>query len=458
MRIHFIGIGGIGISGLARYLMSKNHTISGSDISQSSSTKALEKLGVEITIPHNAACVANKDLIIHSAIIKDDNVEIIEAKKQNIKVLSRLQAIQFILQDKRVFSVCGAHGKSTISAMLAAIFPTFSAIIGADSKEFGSNVRIGIESTLSLNKGSASNENAKLNENIEFSECVIFEADESDKSFLNSNPYYAIVPNAEPEHMETYGHNLDVFFNAYKEFLNKAKKRIINTSDEFLDSFNQESIRLNPSKDIKNINYELVNDEPSTSFELKNYGRFSVWGFGEHTAQNASLAILCAICELGEQNLEQIRQNLANFKGIKKRFDILQKGKTTIIDDYAHHPTEITATLKSAKLYAKLKGLDKIIAIWQPHKYSRVLDNLDSFVECFKDLCDELVILPVWAAGETFVSIDFEKLFSEYNPIIARRIYRDNDIIRLDSGVELKNALILGLGAGDITYQLRGEK
>lgn len=439
MKIHFIGIGGIGISGLAKYLRAQGVEISGSDIAEGNATKYLRAQGVEINIPHSAQAITNQDLVIHSAIIKPDNIEVQEAHKKGIKVLSRKEALAFILKEKRVFSVCGAHGKSTTSAILSSLFPQFGAIIGADSKEFGSNVR-----------------EAK-------SECIIFEADESDKSFLNSNPYFAIIPNAEPEHMESYNHNLTEFYGAYDEFINKAKKRVFNLSDPYLKNLkNIESIALEPNTDIKNIQFYLHNDEPQTSFELKDYGSFHVWGFGEHTAQNAALAILCAIDELGLKALDSIKANLAHFKGIKKRFDILCKGQTTIIDDYAHHPTEITATLKSVAIYNALKPHAKVIAIWQPHKYSRVLDNLESFVRCFENGCDELVILPVWKAGEAHIDIDFATLFAKYNPTFATHLKLNNGHIELYNDKEhiktLQDALIIGLGAGDITYQLRGEK
>lgn len=438
MNIHFIGIGGIGISGLAKYLRAQGHSISGSDVADGHAIAYLRSQGVKINIPHSAVSITNQDLVIHSAIIKPDNIEVQAALAKGIKVLSRKDALSFILKEKRVFSVCGAHGKSTTSAILSSIFPDFGAIIGADSKEFGSNVR-----------------EAK-------SEALIFEADESDKSFLNSNPYYAIIPNAEPEHMESYNHNLETFYNAYFSFMQLAKKRVINLSDPYLAQVKLESIGLNPARDITNITFNLANDEPSTSFELKDYGSFSVWGFGEHMAQNAALAILCAIDWLGIEALPQIRANLANFKGIKKRFDILCKGKSTIIDDYAHHPTEIIATLKSVAIYNRLKPHSKVIAIWQPHKYSRVLDNLQSFIDCFANLCDELVILPVWRAGEAHVDIDFKSLFARYNPTFATHIKRiDSTIALYDSEKCIKtldSALIVGLGAGDITYQLRGEK
>ncbi len=435
-RIHFIGIGGIGISGLAKYLRAQGAHISGSDIAHSPTTHYLRSLGVEITIPHDKSAIKDQDVIIHSAIIKPNNVEIIGANRKGIPVLSRTQALKLILDSKRVYSVCGAHGKSTISAMLSSIFSDCGAIIGAESKEFYSNVK-----------------EAQ-------SEIIIFEADESDKSFLNSNPYFAIVPNAEPEHMETYGHDLDEFYAAYTQFLSLAKKRCINVSDPFLRQSALESIKLDPAKDISDIRYTLKNDEPYTRFRLRDLGEFEVWGIGEYMASNASMAILCA---LDSMPLDTIRQNLANFCGIKKRFDILSKEPITIIDDYAHHPTEIKATMQSVRIYASLRGIDEIYVIWQPHKYSRLFDNLEAFKTCFGKLdSGRLIILPVWRAGEEPREVDFASWFAEYEPLLARRIQRSGNVLEVygDEGLlcTLNSGLAVGFGAGDITYQLRGVK
>ncbi|HIY43447.1 MAG TPA: UDP-N-acetylmuramate--L-alanine ligase [Candidatus Helicobacter avistercoris] len=431
MKVHFIGIGGIGISGLARYMKSQGVQISGSDIATNKSVAKLQKDGAKIIIPHSKDAIDSQDLVIHSAIIKPDNVEIIEAKNKNIPILSRKDALERILQDKRVFSICGAHGKSTTTAILSSILPHFGAIIGAESKEFDCNVR------------------------EVPSECIVFEADESDKSFLNSNPYCAIVTNTEPEHMESYNHNLDEFYSCYKEFLLKAKKRVINMDDPFLSTLEIEAIRLYPKEDIQNIEYFLKDDEPHTRFSLKDLGEFEVWGFGEHTALNASLAILASLDELP---LEQIRANLKNFKGIKKRFDIVSKNPCIIIDDYAHHPTEIKATLQAVKIYTQEHKDLPIICIWQPHKYSRFLDNQEAFIECFKG-CDRLIILPVWKAGEKHIDIPFPTLFSSYSPTFASHIKQIDGKIHLYEGENLlevlDSGLIIGFGAGDITYQLR---
>ena len=435
MKIHFIGIGGIGISGLAQYMHFKGHEVSGSDISESIITKKLCDLGIKVTVPHSASAIKDQDLVVHSAIISPDNAEIVAAKAKDIEVLARREALLQILNTSKVYSVAGAHGKSTTTAILTSIM-CGSAIIGAESKAFGSNVRYNEETDV-----------------------ILFEADESDGSFINSNPHCAIVINAEPEHMEYYDYNYERFYASYKTFINSAPCRVLNAEDTFLSTLVNEieAKWLYPSKDITNIEFVLINDEPHTRFTLKNLGSFDVWGFGKHIALDASLAILAANESM---DIEEIRENLLTFRGIKKRFDIVgaQKG-SVIIDDYGHHPTEIKATFESVKEYAHLKGFDKITAIWQPHKYSRTIDNLEEFIKCFEGV-EELIILPVWSAGEASRDIDFKEKFKRYNLTMADNITRANNTITVIKDKEalktLDKGLIIGFGAGDITYQIRG--
>ena len=421
MKVHFIGIGGIGLSALARYLAHNGHTVSGSDMAETTMTEKLRKEGITVNVPHDASAITDQDLVVYSAVIKEENPERKAAVGKGISCLPRRDALLHILQDKKVYSVCGAHGKSTTTAILAAILGG-SALIGAESKEFGSNVR--------------------------FSEgnLLAFEADESDGSFLNSNPYCAVVTNAEPEHMEYYGYDFEAFYASYHKFLEKAKIRVINAEDPYLGTVLLDCVKLYPSKDIADLHYEVIDGEPMTCFNLKDLGEFRVWGFGYHIAVDASLAILAA---LHEMDIETIRKNILRFKGIKKRFDIIQKRENfTLIDDYGHHPTEIEATLTAATLYAKLNQLGTITAIWQPHKYSRTVDNLERFIDCFEGV-DQLIILPVWSAGEKAIDLDFKALFARYNPIMAESFEDARKLTDLDKG------LVIGFGAGDITYQLR---
>ncbi len=435
MKIHFIGIGGIGISGLAQYMRYKGHEISGSDISETVITKKLRSLGIKVTVPHDASAISNQDLVIHSAIIRPDNPEIIEAKAKGIEVLARREALLRILDTSKVYSIAGAHGKSTTTAILSAIMDG-SAIIGAESKAFGSNVRYDAGSDV-----------------------MIFEADESDGSFINSNPHCAIVVNAEPEHMEYYDYNFELFYDSYKTFIKSAPCRILNAEDPFLSKLidEVEANWLYPSKEITELKFVLIDDEPHTRFTLRDLGSFDVWGFGKHIALDASLAILAANESM---DIELIREKILTFKGIKKRFDIVgAQSDRVIIDDYGHHPTEIKATFESLKEYALLKGFDKITAIWQPHKYSRTIDNLEEFINCFEGAA-ELIILPVWSAGEAMREIDFKEKFKRYNLTMADNISRANNTITIiKDKTELKTldkGLIIGFGAGDLTYQIRG--
>jgi len=436
MKIHFIGIGGIGLSALAKLLANDGHQISGSDIKQTEITNDLAlNFGAKITIPHHEDAVTGVDRIIYSAAVRPNNPEYQRAKELGIELLSRKESLVTILGDKEVYAVGGAHGKSTTSAMLSSIIPESNALIGAISKEFGSNVRHA--------------DNKK----------VVFEADESDESFLNSNPYLAIVTNVEPEHMEYYEYNEEKFYNAYRNFLNLAQVRVINAEDEFLSSLSIGAIRLYPSKDITDTEFVLVNSEPHTRFQLKKLGQFEVFGFGHHIAVDAALAILAAL-EMNE-DLEDIRKNLLNYKGIKKRFDIIQNYENSVvIDDYGHHPTEIKVTIESLKTYQELRGFNKLQVIWQPHKYSRTIDNLTAFVECFKGV-DELVILPIWSAGEIEVEIDLKGAFSRYKLHMADSITRKDGVVKVikDGNIitEYHEGIISSFGAGDITYQIRGE-
>ncbi len=431
-KVHFIGIGGIGISAIARFLHEKGHKISGSDIKESKTTLELQNEGIEVITPHCKEAIKDQDFVVYSAAIKEDNIELVEARNKGIKCFSRKEILPYVLEDKCVFAVAGAHGKSTTSAMLASLIEG-SVIIGAISKQFGSNMRY-----------------AK-------SDNVVFEADESDSSFLNSNPYLAIVTNAEPEHMEHYDYDLAKFYAAYKGFLERAKVRVINAEDEFLSTLKLDAIRLFPSTDITELTMVVRDYQPYTSFNLKNLGKFEAFGMGEHIAIDASLAILAA---MHETPLKDIRENLLNFKGIKKRFDILSANKNfVLIDDYAHHPTEIKATLKSVFEYAKILGINSVTTIFQPHRYTRLSTNLPGFKECFKGV-DELVILPVYAAGESPIEVDMKSEFSEYNPIFTDKVERVEEGIEFTDEFGVKNRLsdgiVVGFGAGDISVQLRG--
>jgi UDP-N-acetylmuramate--alanine ligase len=431
VNIHFIGIGGIGLSALARFLKYSGHSVTGSDIKATPITKELEKEGISVNIPQNKDVIQDQDLVIYSAAVTPDNCEILQAQSNKLKLLSRKEALPIILKNTKNFCICAAHGKSTTTAMLSAILQS-SALIGAISKEFDSNFRY-------------------------INDILAFEADESDESFILSNPYCSIVLNTEPEHMEYYAYDEERFYKAYTKFLDISAFKVINAEDEFLSSYKGDALRFYPSKDISNITSFLKNDEPYTRFTLLDMGEFEVWGFGNHIALNASAAILSASKSM---DIEIIRENLKQkYMGIKKRFDIVQKcDDFVVIDDYAHHPTEIKATMQSVKLYNELKNLTHTTIIWQPHKFSRTIDNLHEFKKCF-DGCDTLIILPVWSVAEKIQIIDFVDEFKHYNPIFASHVRAKKEMVEVIHNDKIIHTIItgtvLGVGAGDITYQLR---
>ena len=238
MKVHFIGIGGIGLSALARFLNFDGHEVSGSDMKNSPITNALIEEGIKVKCPQDASNIEEDfDLVIYSAAVTDENPELMESRLKQIRTLSRKEALPIVLGDKKNYCVAGAHGKSTTTAILASILES-SALIGAISKDFGSNFRY-------------------------VNDLVAFEADESDASFLLSNPYCAIVTNAEPEHMEYYNYDYERFFQAYETFINLGKKIVINGEDEYLKklNINEHAIKLYPSTDIKNVSYILINNE-----------------------------------------------------------------------------------------------------------------------------------------------------------------------------------------------------
>ena len=428
-RIHFIGIGGIGISALARFLKEQGYEVSGSDLNGSEVLKELQDEGMRVSVGHDAKAIKGAGMVIYSAAIKPDNVELQAALKQGIPTLSRKEALPLILHKKKVISVAGAHGKSTTSSILAALLDS-SFIIGAVDKKSGKNMQ------------------------YKRSEYLVFEADESDSSFLNFPSHMAVVTNTEPEHMEHYGNNLDNFYGAYKSFLDKAKYRVLNNSDDFLKNYEKRSTRLK-LEDIKNIEFRIKDYKPLISFELKDLGHFSLQGHGDFMAQNAALAVLAAL-KLGV-DLKSIKERLLNYQGIKKRFDLLKRSESfVLIDDYGHHPTEITCTAKGIFTYAKALHMDEKIAIWQPHKYSRLAYNIEGFKRCF-DGFDTLVIMPVYAAGESLVELHLDKLFPK--AVFAKDIKALSNSLELflenDEKMTIDKGLAVAFNAGDLSSKLR---
>jgi len=383
-RIHFIGIGGIGISGLAEQLHNQGFQITGSDVSPGHQVKKLQDLGIRVTVPHDPAMVEGADVVVTSSAIPRDNPEVKAAESNRIPVIPRAEMLAELMKMKYGVAIAGAHGKTTTSSITGMILteggldPTL--IIGGVLENMGSNTKLGQGHFL------------------------VAEADESDGSFLLLSPTIAVVTGIDQEHLDFY-RDLDHIKQGFLTFINKVPfygTSIICMDDDHLVSLipqirrNVVTYGLSSQADITARN--LVIEGMSTHFELfcrgESLGPFTVNLPGRHMVSNA-LASIAVGLELS-LDPEKIRSGLASFTGVKRRFEF--KGKIRdipVYDDYAHHPTEIRATLSMAR--ERFSG--RIIVMFQPHRYSRTHHLLEDFGRAFFD-ADTVYVTDIYPAGE----------------------------------------------------------
>lgn len=383
-HIHFIGIGGIGMSGIAQLFISQGAEVSGSDLKENQITRELKKLGAEVFLGHNPENIAGADLVVYSSAIKDDNPEFIQAKNQGLPVIKRAQALALLMKDKTAITVTGSHGKTTTTSLVsyllieANLCPTVA--IGGILKNIDNNACAG--------KG----------------RFFVAEADESDGSFLYYQPKYSIITNIDQEHLDYYG-DLKNEIEAFKQFINQTEAAgcVFCCSDDanlrfILEDYPNKYVLFGLHDDAHVYPQNIVLKELSSEFDCfymhKNIGRFYLALGGEHNISNA-LSVIALGLELGI-DLAVIKKILANYKGAKRRLEIkFASTEYLVIDDYAHHPTEIKATLAAVK---NLKA-DRIIAVFQPHRYSRTKLLLNEFGKSF-DLADCVIVTDIYAAAE----------------------------------------------------------
>jgi UDP-N-acetylmuramate--alanine ligase len=453
--IHFIGIGGIGMSGIAGILHDLGYSVQGSDMIESYITEGLRKAGINVIINHNAANIENATLIVKSTDIKDDNIEIIAAKKLNIPIIKRSEMLAEIMRFKYSISISGTHGKTTTTSMIASIFEAAgmhpTVINGGIINTTGTNAYLGS------------------------GDYLIAEADESDGTFIRVPSYVGVITNIDPEHL-----------NYYKTFRNvKSAFRTFIESLPFYGfgvlCYDHKVVR-NLGKSITDrrvisyaVNYGDV-DFKATNIVVA-LGSFKMWfdveisekyqklkklDFsviedlqintpGLHNIQNALAAISIAV-EKGFDT-KCIRAGLSNFAGVKRRFTkVGEVDGIIIIDDYAHHPVEIEATLKTAALI-KQDGAS-IIAIVQPHRYTRLQTLMDEFRDAFHG-ADYLIISDVYPAGELPIpGITSDELIKKI------KLKYNKEVIKLDNLENLPNIInklakrgdiVIFLGAGNVT-------
>src|SRR5690554_1002456 len=444
-KLHFIGIGGIGMSGIAEVLLGYGYQVSGSDLNSSAVTKKLESKGAKIFYEHVGTNVEDADLIIYSSAINHQNPEVIRAKELGIPLIRRAEMLAELMRLKYGIAIAGSHGKTTTTSMVASIFnaSSFDAthIIGGIVNHLGGNAR----------KGDG--------------EFLIAEADESDGSFLYLNPIMAVLTNVDNDHLDHYG-SVDKIKEAFSEFVNKVPfygRVALNANDEASVELKNEVKRSivwygYDSKDIP-LYYEAKNIKLSASgsfFDLYHKDQFVMnvesHLLGMHNVSNTLAAI--AICHEAGINWDDIHKGLKDFRGVGRRLEkIWEKDSFVVFDDYGHHPTEVTATIQA------LKDVDErpLTVVFEPHRYSRTQSFWQEFHDCFKGV-DEIFISPIYPASEQPITgITSEELVSS----MKKQGYQASFISSLDEMSKLiderKNdqRIFLSLGAGAISKKIR---
>ncbi|ADO74018.1 UDP-N-acetylmuramate--L-alanine ligase [Stigmatella aurantiaca] len=438
-HVHFVGLGGIGMSGIAEVLINLGYRVSGSDLKESDITRRLARMGATFYEGHKAQNLVHADVVVISSAVKKDNPEVVAARQRKIPVIPRAEMLAELMRLKYAVAVAGSHGKTTTTSMVATVLSAAgldpTAVVGGKVNVLDSNAKLGK------------------------SELMVVEADESDGSFLKLHPSIAVVTNIDPEHMDHYG-TLDVLQTAFVEFCNRVpfyglnvlcldhpnvqallprlEKRAVTYGSSHMADYRLEGVTL---EGFTTRFQAFRRDEP--------LGEFRVRMVGAHNALNA-LAVI-AVAEEMEIPLDMVRGALAEFGGVQRRFTVRgEVGGVTVVDDYGHHPTEVMATLAGAR---KAFGRRLVVA-FQPHRYTRTHDLLKEFATSFND-SDVLFVTSVYGAGEEPIPGATGDVLAE-----AIRDHGHRDVTFVEKRMDLPAALaqrvmegdlVLTLGAGDIT-------
>jgi len=448
-RIHFVGIGGIGMSGIAEVLLNLGYKVSGSDLKSSAVTQRLAGLGAAVFDRHAAENINGAEVVVTSSAIPEENLEVAEARKLHIPVIPRAEMLAELMRLKYGIAVAGMHGKTTTTSMVAAVLagggldPTV--VVGGRVDAMGSNARLGK------------------------SQYLVAEADESDRSFLKLSPILAVVTNIDREHMDCYRNMRDVK-NAFLEFMDRVPfyGMVVACNDDGLLR------RLLPRVQRRTLTYGskrgsdfyiklnagnaggLVrgHGQPLSRFRVsyrkQDLGEFTLHVPGVHNILNATAAIAVGIgLDVG---VEPIRAALDQFRGVDRRFHLRgQAAGVYVIDDYGHHPTEIKATLAAARQY----GFGKVHVVFQPHRYSRTRDLMEEFTSAFGD-ADSLFVLDIYAASEKPIAgVSAEILAQRIRETMTPKVvqYADSfaDAVESVAAVAQDGDMILTLGAGSVS-------
>jgi len=444
-RIHFVGIGGIGMSGIAEVLLNLGYKISGSDLKSSAVTQRLANLGAKTFEGHAAENVAGAEVVVTSSAIAPDNPEVAEARKLHIPVIQRAEMLSELMRLKYGVAIAGMHGKTTTTSMIAAVLaaggldPTV--VVGGRVDALGSNARLGK------------------------SQYLVAEADESDRSFLKLSPILSVVTNVDREHMDCYRNMRDVkqtfldfmdrvpFYGMIvacnddpilRNLLPRVQRRVITYGTRRGSDFLIKSGQIEPQPgEHRPLSHFRV------SYRGKDLGDFTLHVPGLHNILNATAAIAVGIGL--DLSVENIRTALENFRGVDRRFQLRGRAAgVSVLDDYGHHPTEIKATLAAARQC----GFRKIHVIFQPHRYTRTRALMDEFVQAFHD-ADTLTVLDIYAANEKPIEgITGEALAERIRQVegqTARYVGSFAEAAEVVSSQAEDGDMILTLGAGSVS-------
>ncbi|CCG39642.1 UDP-N-acetylmuramate--L-alanine ligase [Magnetospirillum molischianum] len=444
--IHFVGIGGIGMSGIAEILHNLGYAVQGTDIADNYNVERLRKMGIPVRIGHSAEALGDARVVVISSAVKPDNPEVAAARARLVPVVRRAEMLAELMRLKNAIAIGGTHGKTTTTSLIAAMLEAArldpTVINGGIINAYGTNARLGA------------------------SDWMVVEADESDGSFLKLPSTAVVVTNIDPEHMDHYG-TFDRLREAFRSFVEsipfygfaalcidhpEVQTLIARVPDRKIVTYGfspQAMVRaVNVTIGTDGARYDVAITDRVTG-QSRTIAGLHLPMFGEHNVQNSLAAIAVAV-ELGLPN-DIVRKALGGFSGVKRRFTrVGEAGGVTVIDDYGHHPVEIAAVLKAARS----ASTGQVIAVVQPHRYSRLENLMAEFCTCFNN-ADTVIVADVYAAGEAPIpGIDRDALvraLREHGHRNVLALSEPKALAELVHGVARPGDMVVCLGAGSIT-------
>ena len=451
--IHFVGIGGIGMSGLAQIMRNMGFKVQGSDQSKNKNTISCTQSGIKVFIGHSTANIKQATIVVKSTAIKKNNIELKYAVKNKIPIYSRAEILADVVSFKKNIIITGSHGKTTTTSLVAKIL--------SDQKLDPTIINGGVINSIKSN--------AKLGKG----DWAILEADESDGSFLKLPINYSIVTNIDYEHLDYYK-NYKNLEKSFIEFINKTPptgKAIICIDNKNIKKIlkkikNKNILTYGENKiaeyQVKKIRYNFESTKFNINFKdkdkkVKKINNINVKLLGKHNVLNATAALIVCL-NLGA-DLKKAKKSLKNFSGVQRRMTkVFSKNKNDFYDDYAHHPTEIESILDGVH---NVNAKRKIISVFEPHRYSRVLSLKNEFSKCFSK--SSLVIMcPLYSAGESknfkFNSINFANLIAKNSKTQVIIVNSEEELKKYFKKNLIKDEIIIGMGAGSISKWMLGLK